>query len=130
MPKHREWYIVFCHCAYEGCYVLNKIKVLISSSGFSDFFFQVFFELHWVLPYHALNSEFANFETPCMSVLSQITYGNMALIVLSYFHGYKKKKHLQIIGIIQMFLNIAAFSVTKRSISSAKKKIDFLNIFT
>jgi hypothetical protein len=24
--------IVFCHCGYEGCYVLNKIKVLISSS--------------------------------------------------------------------------------------------------
>jgi hypothetical protein len=42
----------------------------------------------------------------------------------------KKKKHLQIIGTIQMFLNIAAFGVTKRSISSAKKKIDFLNIFT
>jgi hypothetical protein len=23
---------------------------------------RVFFELHWVLPYHALNSEFGNFE--------------------------------------------------------------------
>jgi hypothetical protein len=31
------WFLVdhsvFCHCGYEGCYVLNKIKVL------SDFFF-------------------------------------------------------------------------------------------
>jgi hypothetical protein len=24
---------VFCHCGYEGCYLLNKIKVLVSSSG-------------------------------------------------------------------------------------------------
>ncbi|CAH1378669.1 unnamed protein product [Tenebrio molitor] len=30
-------------------------------------FFQVFFELHWVFPYHSLNSELANFETPCSS---------------------------------------------------------------
>jgi hypothetical protein len=30
------------------------------------FFFKVFFELHWALPYHALNSKFANFETPCI----------------------------------------------------------------
>jgi hypothetical protein len=48
--------IVFCHCGYEGCYVLNKIKMLMSSSGRTNFFLQVFFELHWVLPYHALNS--------------------------------------------------------------------------
>jgi hypothetical protein len=27
-----------------------------------------------------------------MSVLTQITYGNMALICLSYFHGYNKNK--------------------------------------
>jgi hypothetical protein len=31
--------IVFCYCGYEGCYVLNKIKVLISSSGRANFFF-------------------------------------------------------------------------------------------
>jgi hypothetical protein len=31
-----------------------------------QFFFEVFFELHWVLPYHALNSEFAIFEIPCV----------------------------------------------------------------
>jgi hypothetical protein len=60
--------IVFCYCGYEGCYVLNKIKVLISSSGRANFFFKVFFELHWVLPYHALNSEFAIFEAPCIVI--------------------------------------------------------------
>jgi hypothetical protein len=27
-----------------------------------------------------------------MSVLPQIAYGNMALIALSYFHGYKKNE--------------------------------------
>jgi hypothetical protein len=27
---------------------------------------EIFFDLHWVLPYHALNSELANFETPCI----------------------------------------------------------------
>jgi hypothetical protein len=29
--------IVFCHCGYEGCNVLKKIKVLISSSGRATF---------------------------------------------------------------------------------------------
>jgi hypothetical protein len=61
-----------------------------------------------------------------MSILPQITYSNMALVVLSYFHGYKKEmKYLQIIGINGMFLNVATFSVTKRSISSIKKKVFF-----
>jgi hypothetical protein len=32
----------------------------------SDFFFLSICELHCVLPYHALNSEVANFETPCV----------------------------------------------------------------
>jgi hypothetical protein len=32
----------------------------------SEFFFLSIYGLHWVLPYHALNSEFANFETPCI----------------------------------------------------------------
>jgi hypothetical protein len=61
-----ETAIVFCHCGYEGWYVSNKIKVLISSSGRAIFFFQVFLELYWVPPYHALNSEFVNFETLCI----------------------------------------------------------------
>ncbi|CAH1365183.1 unnamed protein product [Tenebrio molitor] len=39
---------------------------VISFSGRAIFFFKVFFELHWLLPYHALNSELANFEIPCM----------------------------------------------------------------
>jgi hypothetical protein len=30
--------IVFCHCGYEDCYVLNKVKVLIFSSGRAIFF--------------------------------------------------------------------------------------------
>jgi hypothetical protein len=28
------------------------------------FFFLSIYKLHWVLPYHALNSDFDNFETP------------------------------------------------------------------
>jgi hypothetical protein len=31
--------IVFCHYRYEGYYVLNKIKVLISSSERANFLF-------------------------------------------------------------------------------------------
>jgi hypothetical protein len=41
-------------------------------------------------------------------------------------------KYLQTIGIIgmhRMFLNVATFSITNRSISSTKKKIDFLKTF-
>jgi hypothetical protein len=34
-------------------------------------------------------------------------------------------KYSQTIGIHGMFLNVATFSVTNRSISSTKKKIDF-----
>jgi dihydroorotase len=42
-----------------------------------------------------------------------------------------KMKYLQTIGMHRMFLNVATFSVTKRSISSTKKKKKiFLNIFT
>jgi hypothetical protein len=40
-----------------------------------------------------------------------------------------KMKYLQIIGMHRMFLNVATFSVTNRSISSTKKKIDFLKLF-
>jgi hypothetical protein len=29
------------------------------------------YELHWVLPYHALNSKFDNFETPCSKKCKQ-----------------------------------------------------------
>jgi hypothetical protein len=50
--------IVFCHCGYEGCYVLNKIKVLISAIFFSKYFSSSTGSF-------PLNSEFANFETPC-----------------------------------------------------------------
>jgi hypothetical protein len=60
-----------------------------------------------------------------MSVLTQITYGNTALIFLSHFHGYNKNELFATIGIHRMFLNVATFSVTNRSISSTKKKIDF-----
>jgi hypothetical protein len=41
-----------------------------------------------------------------------------------------KMKCLQTIGMHGMFLNVATFGVTNRAISSTKKKIDFLNIFT
>jgi hypothetical protein len=42
----------------------------------------------------------------------------------------KKNMYLQIIGISPMFLNVATFRVTNRSISSTKKKLDFFkNIF-
>jgi hypothetical protein len=62
-------------------------------------------------------------------ILSQITYGNMPLIVLSFFQGYKKKKYLQIIEMNQMYLNAAIFSVTSRSISSIKIITHFYLIF-
>jgi hypothetical protein len=39
-------------------------------------------------------------------------------------------RDLQTIGMHRMFLNVATFSVTNRSISSTKKTIDFFNIFT
>jgi hypothetical protein len=54
-------------------YVLNKIKVLLQEERF--FFSKYFFELHWVLPYDALNSEFANFETPCILKCKKIIEG-------------------------------------------------------
>jgi hypothetical protein len=50
-----------------------------------------------------------------MSVLPQITYGNVALIFLSYFHGYNKNEN-------------CIYSVTNnylcRFISSTKKKME------
>jgi hypothetical protein len=36
--EHNVARIVFCYYGYEGCYELNKIKVLISSSGRAIFF--------------------------------------------------------------------------------------------
>jgi hypothetical protein len=48
-----------------------------------------------------------------MSVLPQITYGNMALIFLSYLHGYNKNEifadYWDMIGIHRMVLNVATF---------------------
>jgi hypothetical protein len=38
-------------------------------------------------------------------------------------------KYLQTIGVHRMFLNVPRFSVTNRSISSTKKKIDFFKHF-
>jgi hypothetical protein len=49
-----------------------KLKCLISSSG-------SIYELHWVLPYHTLNSEFANFETPCISENCQVMQTGLML---------------------------------------------------
>jgi hypothetical protein len=40
-----------------------------------------------------------------------------------------KMKYLQAIGMHGMFLNVATFRVTNRSISSTKKEIDFLKHF-
>jgi hypothetical protein len=64
-----------------------------------------------------------------MFVLPQIAYGNTTLIFPSHFQGYNKNENLQTIGMHRMFLNVATFSVTNRSISSTKKKIDFLKHF-
>jgi hypothetical protein len=64
-----------------------------------------------------------------MLVLPQIAYGNTALLFPSHFQGYNKMKYLQTIGKNRMFLNVATFSVTNRSISSTKKKIDFFKHF-
>jgi hypothetical protein len=61
--------------------------------------------------------------------LPQIACGNMALIFPSHFHGYNKNEifadYWDMIGMHRMFLNVATFSVTNRSISSTKKKIFF-----
>jgi hypothetical protein len=49
----------------------------------------------------------------------------MALIFPSHFHGYNKNEifadYWDMIGMHRMFLNVATFSVTNRSISSTKK---------
>jgi hypothetical protein len=65
--EHNVARIVFCYYGYEGCYELNKIKVLISSSGRASIY-----KLHCILPYHALNSEFVNFETPVFFIFTFI----------------------------------------------------------
>jgi hypothetical protein len=65
-----------------------------------------------------------------MFVLPQIEYDNTAFIFPSHFQGYNKNEiFLQTIGMHRMFLNVATFSVTNRSISSTKKKIDFFKHF-
>jgi hypothetical protein len=63
-----------------------------------------------------------------MSVLLQITYGNMALIFLSHFHGYNKNEIFAgywDIGIGRMFLNVATFNATSRSILQKLRLIFF-----
>jgi hypothetical protein len=60
-----------------------------------------------------------------MSVLPQITYGNVAFISMDT----TKMKYLQTIGIHRIFLIVAAFSVTNMPISSTKKKIDVFKHF-
>jgi hypothetical protein len=59
-----------------------------------------------------------------MSVLSQITYGNIALIVLSYFHEYNKNEiFADYWDKSNVFIkNGATFSLINRSISSTKKE--------
>jgi hypothetical protein len=64
-----------------------------------------------------------------MFVLPQIVYGNMALIFPLISMDTTKMKYLRTIGMHRMFLNVATFSVTNRSISSTKKKIDFFKHF-
>jgi hypothetical protein len=68
-----------------------------------------------------------------MFVLPQIVYGNTALIFPSHFQGYNKNEifadYWDHIGMHRMFLNVATFSVTNRSISSTKKKTDFFKHF-
>jgi hypothetical protein len=65
-----------------------------------------------------------------MSILPQITYGNVALIFFSHFHGYNKNEMFAGYWDRRMFLNVATFSVTNRSISVTKRRLIFLNIFT
>jgi hypothetical protein len=64
-----------------------------------------------------------------MFVLPQIVYGNTALIFPLISMDTTKMKYLRTIGMHRMFLNVATFSVTNRSISSTKKKIDFFKRF-
>jgi hypothetical protein len=57
-----------------------------------------------------------------MSVLPQITYGNMALI----FHGYNKNEIFPDYWIHRMFPDVTTFSVINMQINIfSKKKIDF-----
>jgi hypothetical protein len=49
----------------------------------------------------------------------------MALIFSSHFHGYNKNEIFADYWMHRMFLNVATFSVTNRSISSTKKEIFF-----
>jgi hypothetical protein len=67
------------------------MKVLISSLGRANIY-----ELHWALPYHALNSEFANFETPYIILYKSIfwmefeeyLYSNLGpLLFIPFFNG-------------------------------------------
>jgi hypothetical protein len=60
-----------------------------------------------------------------MSVLSQITYGNHGFDFSLISMDTTKMKYLQTIGIHRMFLNVAKFNVTNRSICSTKTTIDF-----
>jgi hypothetical protein len=50
-----------------------------------------------------------------MTVLPQITYCNMALIVPFHLHC-RKKKYLHIVGVNRMFLNGDTFCITKKFI--------------
>jgi hypothetical protein len=62
-----------------------------------------------------------------MSILPQITYGNVALIFFSHFHGYNKNEIFAGYWDRRIFLNVATFSVTNRL---QKRRLIFLNIFT
>ncbi|CAH1372828.1 unnamed protein product [Tenebrio molitor] len=55
----------------------------------------------------------------------------MPLIFLSHFSGSNKNEICicRLLRYIQMFLNVATVSVTNRSISFIKKKIDFFKHF-
>jgi hypothetical protein len=54
----------------------------------------------------------------------------IALISMNTKKKTTKMKYLKSIGINRMFLNVGTFCVTKKSISSTKKEIDFFYIFS
>jgi hypothetical protein len=80
---------------------LNKIiKVLISFSGRANFFLSIY-GLQWTLPYHALNSEFANFETPCIPKIFSTVHAieidiHVVLGKNLFFHNTDIRKLLKI----------------------------------
>jgi hypothetical protein len=56
-----------------------------------------------------------------MSVLPQITYGNVALIFLSYFHGYNKNEILNIYSVTNNYVLFRTRNLGQHFLDISKK---------